>query len=471
MADTPTNLPPQAGQEIGASGTYFFKGYVTAEEYSIDLQGKYGLQAFDVMRKSDPTVHAALSVCKDPILGAVWGIEAASDDALDVEIADRAKRELFDRNIQFFDLLKEVVTCFDFGFFIAELVFEVTEYEGRVYIGIKKIGSRKQRSILKFEMDDGKPGVTQILPAGGYKEIPRNKLLYVINDREGENYFGVSMLRYAYKPWKIKDGLDILNAVALEKMALGIPYIKKDMNNKTTGETELKNARDMLRKQRANEEAYFEYPDSIEVGFTDMQAHTTKDILPTMEYLDRQITLSVLAQFLQLGAGGGSGSRAVSQDHSRLFSKALVAMARTIQGAIQRDVIQRWVDLNYSNLPNGYPKLTFSSLSDDDAIETSEAINKLMQYGAIKPDRDLENQLRKRLNLPELSEEDYDNYEAPAIGGTPSTTPTTTPQPAKTGTPAKVSDLPEEDLNDPKRLAIEGARKSQRELLAAIAEG
>lgn len=471
MADTPTNLPKQAGQEIGASGTYFFQGYVTAEEYSIDLQGKYGLQAYDVMRKSDATVHAALSVCKGPILGAEWGIEPASDDPNDIEIADRMRRELFERNIQFFDFLKESMTCLDFGFFIAELVFEVTEYQGRKYIGIKKLASRKQRSILKFEMTPGEPGITQIIPSGGFANIPRNKLLYIVNDREGENYFGISMLRYAYKPWKIKDGLDIMNAVALEKMSLGIPYIKKDMNNKTTSEDELVSARNMLRKQRNNEEAYFEYPDSIEVGFTDMKSHTTKEILPTIEYLDRQITLSVLAQFLQLGQTGGSGSRAVSQDHSRLFVKALISIANTLQGAIQRDVIQRWVDLNYSDLPNGYPKLTFSTISDEDVQMTADAVSALVKAGAIRPDRDVENHLRRILNLPELTEEDYENYDTPEPDD-PTATPTPKPDVGKNTTVTdKNSDLPDEDKNDPKRLAIDRARVAQRELLTAIAEG
>jgi hypothetical protein len=51
MADinNSTTLPAQAGQQLGGSGTYFFKGYITAEEYSIDLQGKYGLQVYDVI--------------------------------------------------------------------------------------------------------------------------------------------------------------------------------------------------------------------------------------------------------------------------------------------------------------------------------------------------------------------------------------------------------------------------------------
>lgn len=412
----PTNstdkLPPQAGQEIGQSGTYFYKGYITAEEYSIDLQGKYGLQVYDVMRKSDATIHAILQVCKQPILSADWKIDAASDDDIDQEIAKRANYEIFNRQISYHSVMREGLTFLDFGFFIAENVFEAAEFDGKPYIGIKKIASRKQRSILKFQMDDDKPGITQILPnAAKTANIPREKLLYAINDQEGENYYGTSLLRYAYKPWKIKDGLEIMNAVALENQALGVPYIKKGVNGETVDEGELIKLRSLLRNQRLNEEAYWEYPASVEVGFTDMKGHTTKEILPTIAYQDQQITLSVLAQFLLLGANDASGSRAVSQDHSRLFVKALVSVAKTWQEAFQRDVLNKWVDLNYSKLPNGYPKLAFSTISDEDVQETANAVTALMGAGAITPDRDLENRLRSMMNVPLLSKDDYENYD------------------------------------------------------------
>ena len=409
-----TVLPPGAGQALGGSGTYFFKGYITAEEYSIDLQGKYGLQVYDVMRKSDPTVRAALNIIKWPILGAEWSIEPASNDPADQEIAMRANYEFFNRNVSFHEIMRENLNFLDMGYAVAEEVWEVAEYNGKPYIGLASLNSRKQRSILKWEMDDpvngSKDGVTQILPSGKYVQIPRSKLMVVVNDQEGENYYGFPLLRYAYKPWKIKDGLEIMNAVALENMALGIPYIKKMTKVGNIDDGELQKLRDRLRQQRVNEEAFLEYPDTVEVGWTDMKGNTTKDVIPTIEYQDRQILLSVLGQFLLLGQNGSSGSRAVSADHSRLFVKALVAVAKQYQYAFQKDVVNRWVDFNYSNLPNGYPKLVFSTISDEDVQETANSVNALVQVSALHPDRDVENRLRKMLDLPALSEEDYKNY-------------------------------------------------------------
>lgn len=491
-------LPPQSGKETGSSGTYFFKGYITAEEYSIDLQGKYGLQVYDVMRKSDATVHAALMVCKNPILGAEWSIESASNEPADQEIAKRANYEFFNRSISYPDVMREGFSFLEFGFFVGELVFEAAEYDGKPYIGIKKIAARKQRSILKWETDDGKPGISQILPTGkdgsglvaSTANIPRNKLLYVANDQEGENYFGFSILRYAYKPWKIKDALEIMNAVALENMALGIPFIKKGIDGASVDPQELENLRKRLREQRVNEEAFLEYPASMEVGWTDMKSQTTKDVLPTIEYQDRQILLSVLAQFLLLGSADSAGSRAVSQDHSRLFVKALTAVARQWQLAFQRDVINSWVDLNYSTLPNGYPKLIFSTISDEDVKEISTAVSTLMTAGALTADRDVENRLRKLLNLPQLAEEDYDNYTKDTKLSTPEEAAqkmkdqqdamkkagvTPPPQPGDSKTAganpkdpnAQDQQLPADDPNEPIE-AVREARKVQKRLIDII---
>lgn len=472
------SLPSQAGKELGRSGTYIFNGFISGEEYNLDLQGKYGLEQYDIMRRSDPTVHAALIVVKNPIIGATWDIEPASSDPVDVEAAQFAKRELFGRKIQWPDVVREGLTALDFGHSLFEIVLESTEFNGKPRIGLKKLASRKQRSILKWEIDGGNPGITQITPQGGIIPIPRDKLVYIVNEREGDNYEGISLLRFAYKPWKIKDALELMNAIALERMAIGIPVVQKGVNNETIGDDELKKLRLALQDIRANEEAYLEIPASVTLSMLDMKAQSTKDVMPTIEHQDKQITLSVLAQFLMLGQTGGSGSRAVSADHSALFVKSLEAVARTIQQPFQEDVINKLIDLNYSNLQNGYPKLVFSELSDDDVSLFSNSVSALMTAGAITRDPDVENRIRAVLDLPELSDEMYDNYGetdttiAPPLGDKPKETPT---KDANTPIDKKASDAADKTLvEDTKKTTaalIDDAKQMQQKLIAHIFEG
>ena len=468
--NTPS-LPSKAGREIGASGTYIYRGYITSEEYVVDLQGMYGLNQYDIMRRSDSTVHGVLQVVKNPIIAAKWDIEPASDDANDVFIAEYVKRELFDRSIRFQDVARQSLTALDFGHWVGEKVYELTEDEGKTMIGLKKIASRKQRSILRWAIDGDKPGITQILPNGDKSEIPRGKLIYTVNDQEGDNYQGISLLRYAYKPWKIKDSLELMNAIALEKLAIPVPILRKGVDNKTVQEADLEKARMLIRNWRANQSAYLELPAGLEIEFPAINGASVKDTLPTIQHQNEQIWSSVLASFMSLGQGGNSGSRALSGDLTTLFYKALEAVARMLQQSYQEDLIKDLVDLNFSDLPNGYPKLVFSNISDDDFKSIADSVSSLLTAGGLHMDAEVENRLRSMLNLPELSEDMKENYaERTAPVATPEApTDTKDAKPAtdtKNVDEAKKTDMP----TDPKTESslVQEARTLNEKILASI---
>lgn len=394
------------GKEVGGTGTVVFKGIITQEEYNTKLSSHINaVRIYDTMRRSDATVRSTLQVCKLPLLSSSWDIEEASDDKRDKYIAEFVKRELFHRNLNFHDFLREGLTMFEFGHSVAEKTYELTDFEGQTRIGIKKIGFRKQRSILHWEMSNGKPGIQQqLITEGQTVDIPMEKLIIFVNDREGDNYEGISLLRYAYKHWDIKDKLDIINAIALEKLAVGVPVLKKPAD---ADQEDLVKARAALRNFRANEEGYQEIPVGWELEMLDMKANSTKDVIPTIQYHDRQIQMSVLAQFLSLGASDASGSRAVSADHSKLFLLSEEAVAKNIQSTLQEQLIKQIVDLNFTKdqIPNGYPTLTFSKIGDEDTTSLADSVQKLMSAGALTYDPFVEDYIRKLLRLPDLPEE------------------------------------------------------------------
>jgi hypothetical protein len=398
------------GAELGKSGTLIFKGIITQEEYNARLSNLINaVRIYEIMRRSDATIRSTLQVCKLPILSSTWGIEEASDDKFDVEVAEFVEQELFKRNIDFHSFLKEGLTMFDFGFSVAEKTYELTEYHGQTRIGLAKIGFRKQRSIMHWETKEGTPGVTQQLLSETIS-IPIEKLIIFTNDKEGDNYEGISLLRYAYKHWDIKDKLDIINAIALEKLAVGVPVLKKPAD---ADQADLIAARDAMRNFRANEEGYQEIPVGWELEMLDMKANSTKDVIPSIQYHDRQIQISVLAQFLSLGGSEASGSRAVSADHSKLFLLSEEATAKNIQSTLQEQLIRQICDLNFTKeqLKNGYPKLTFSKIGDEDTTALADSVQKLMSAGAITYDPYVEDYIRKLLRLPDLPEEVKEAFE------------------------------------------------------------
>ena len=478
MATQNNNQAPRAkgmGREIGKTGTTIFSGNITGEEYNPNLTGKQAIRNYEIMRRSDSTVHATLQVCKLPILSVRWKINPASDNEDDQRKARFIQRELFERNVMFTNFLREGLSSLDFGFAVAEKTYELTDFEGSPMIGIQKIGFRKQVSILKWETDDKKEGVTQLLATGESASIPAAKLIIFTNDKEGDNYEGISLLRYAYKHWHIKDKLDIINAVALEKTGVGVPILKKPANADTA---ELEAARDVMRNFRANEEAYIEIPIGWEVEMLDMKANTTKEIIPSIQYHDRQIMKSVLAQFLELGSSDASGSRAVSEDHSKLFLLSEEATARNIQNSIQEQLVKQLCDLNFSDMPNGYPKIVFDKIGNDNPKTAAESIEKFVTAGVLTAGAEVEEYIRELLHLPVMTNEAKEMYkikhEATKNGLNDLDKPADNK--ASKGKTSNKDDLPEEkEKPDPSKnkkeieaSALEDARKARARLISAV---
>lgn len=410
-----TVLPAGLRGEIGRSGTNTYGGYIRGEEYARDLQGRQALINYDIMRRTEAVIHTALQVYKAPLESANWTIQQASPDPIDVEMAAFVKRELMDREIDFPDVLREGMTCFDFGFSVFELVYskDLVEFEGKQLHGLDKLASRKQLSILRWQTSDNLPGVTQLTPYAdtSTKDIPMEKLVIFTNEKEGDNYEGISLLRFARKHFVLKDRLELMNAVALERMALGIPMVKKTGGNISVSPDAIEAVKNALRQIRVNEEAYIEVPDGLEVSMLDAGARQTKDILPTLNYEDTMMLLSVFASFLLLGTNGNSGSNALTSDLSKFLMNNLQSKARMLAKGWQ-SVINRLIDLNYSKVPNGYPKIKCTDISDEDVSVLATAVSTLIDAGALTPGRDVENRVRKPLDMPELSEEEWNQKQA-----------------------------------------------------------
>lgn len=393
------DIKKQIGKEVGASGTVIMSGIISAEEYNRDLSGQRGLKVYDEMRKSDSTVRASLQAVKLPIMAADKFIQPASDSTKDVQVADFVEHNLF--NVLDYDsFLRQCLTMLDFGFFVAEKVFEPMEFNGKTFIGYSKLASRKQSSIYGWETRDHEPGITQFTIAKGAVDIPIEKLVVFTNEQEGENYAGVSIIRGAYKHWYIKDSLYKIDAMAHERQGLGIIKIKRPSE---AADAEKQAARTAARQARANEESYIEEPEGWDINFMDMMAHTTRDPMNSIAHHDRQIMKNVLAQFLEIGAQQSSGSYSASSDHSRLFELSLEAVAKNLISTINEQIIRPLVDINFT--VKEYPKLHLGKIGDENIPVFADAIQKLTSAGVLTATVDVEDTVRGVLHLADTPDE------------------------------------------------------------------
>lgn len=387
--------------EIGASGTDIVSGVISGEEYAPRLRGKSALVQYDKMRRNDATVNAALDALKLPIMSADFVIDPASDSGADREVAEFIETNI-KHIIDWDKFLFEALTFLDFGFSLFEMVFEPREVNGKDRIALKKLAYRKQTSIERWETDTGEPGVTQVVTGERYS-IPEVRLVRFTNRQEGENYEGRSILRTAYKHWYIKDKLYRIDAVGHERQGLGVIEI---ITPKGATDADKKKVRKLVRQLRASDESYIEHPEGWVVQFMDMNATSMKDAEPSINHHDRQITKNVLAQFLEIGASGSSGTRSTSEDHSQLFELAQQIVANKIVYVLQNKVVRALVDLNYNNVE--YPTLRVGKIGDDNVPVVSDAVSKFVVAGALHPAPEDENTVRRMIGWPERTDEDLE---------------------------------------------------------------
>jgi hypothetical protein len=386
--------------EVGASGTTNFQGTIDTEEYVADLKGAQLYTTIDKMRWSDASVQAALLMCELPIRSAEWDVAAASEDKQDVEIAEFVKENLFNGLvIPWEDTLRQILLMLPYGCMAFEVIYKVTE-DGK--IGWRKWAPRLPRTIEKWNIND--IGELESITQRTYKgetfieaTIPIQKLMIFTYRREGDNYLGTSILRQAYKHWFFRDKYYKIDAVAQERVGIGIPVITLPDGYTDDDYTAAEN---MGKNLRGHEKAYVVIKDGWLVEMLDLKANTLKDPSTMLDHHTREILKSVLAQFIDLGSKS-VGSYSLSADQSQIFLQALDSTAKQIEATIN-DEIKKLVDYNWT--VEQYPKLTHADLGVKNVKELAEAVQTLAMAQFLTPDAPTEDYLRKTLKLPDKPE-------------------------------------------------------------------
>jgi len=397
------NTKSLRSKELGNSGVTFSSGVILSEDYNPKLNGLNAISIYEEMRRGDATVNAALEAIKLPILNADFLVDPASDDEKDRQVADFVY-DCLHHVVDWEKFLGEALTFLDFGYCVHEMVFEPREINGALRIALTKLGYRKQTTIAAWETEDHKPGITQRDKMGAAHSIPEIKLVRFTRKQEGDNYQGISILRSAFRHWYIKDKLYKIDAVGHERHALGVLDITVP---KGATKDDKARMRKLARSVRANQEMYLEHPEGWLVQFLDNKANTLRDIEPSINHHDRQIMKNVLAQFLEIGSAGSSGTRSVSEDQSRLFELAVQSVAKQIVTVLQNTVVRALVDLNFTNVE--YPTLRVGKISDDNVPVISEAVKKFVDAGALHPTKGDENTIRRMVGFGELADEELDD--------------------------------------------------------------
>lgn len=379
-------------------------------EDSWDLQFPRGSQIFAKMAREDAQVMSVLKAITLPIRRATWRIapngapdeivEAVAEDlrlpvlGADSDNPSRSGRVSWDEHLQM-ALLSLV-----FGHMFFEQVYRVGD-DGREHL--HKLAPRYPLTIRKINVDDdgGLASIEQSARPGargrrdGRVEIPVDRLVAYVHDPRDSSWLGTSVLRPAYKHWYLRDKLLKLEVTTLDRNGMGVPVYTASPYA-VSPDADIANGQAIAEALRSGESSGAAIPDGAKL---DIKGTSGQLVSPrsAIEYHDSMIARGVLAHFLNLEGKGGS--YALAETQSDIFVQSLQTIAEWIAATATQHIVEDLVRVAFPEYEGTTPQVMFDPIASKKDL-TSEALAALINCGAIIPDKDLEEEVRRRYSLP-----------------------------------------------------------------------
>lgn len=423
LAATPTGAPndPPAGA-VGTDGDSWYAEILGGgPDVNPELTGSAKFDVFDEMSKTDAAVKSLLLVWILSVRGATWGLNPRSDDPIDKVICDAAcwNFGLEDQDGQMDMSWKEslnqcVSSILKMGPCIEELVWgdlrQWRDADGDPHLvrPLEQLAYRHPRTIQRFEMEKGRPKkVTQNLPDSN--PMPGEKLSYMVFERNPGHWDGVSMLRAAWGPWRIKKALLIATGIGWDRWSSGIPAVFHPNNQEAEAR-----AKQIAREIRHHERAYVTFP--VSEGATSYKdsdwwleiingASSIADPTPFVNLLTAEIADAGLTAWSKLGRTE-TGSRAVGQVQIEPFYLGVSELADYVRRERSRQAIRKFVEVNFGAeaAEKRMPILTVSKIQSRNLETIARAIYYLGNAGFTFTDREAKDDMRELLGFgPELA--------------------------------------------------------------------
>jgi hypothetical protein len=265
---------------------------------------------------------------------------------------------------------------------------------GRLQARLRKLAPRLPQTIaeIRIAKDGGLEGVVQHdAPRGRDRKpimIGIDRLVWYAHDREGAAWQGQSVLRAAYRPWRLKDEALRVWVTSLRRNGIGQPVYEG-----APGEVDLSKGRELARRARVSEVSGAAVPNGAGLTFQGVRG-SLPDHREFVKLQDEEIAASVVAEFLKLGSSE-TGSRALGEAFIEFFLHSLQAEAQHLADVATSHVVEDLVDLNFGEDEQA-PRIVVDDVGTDHRI-TAEAISTLLQAGALTPDDGLEDYVRRSL--------------------------------------------------------------------------
>lgn len=375
----------------------------SAVETTPELLWPNSVRVYDQMRRQDAQCASVLRAVMLPVRRTTWRIEPngarpevvdliAEDLGLPIAGRDPAPRRRARGRFSWAEHLQQALLMLPFGHMFFEQVYRIENHQYR----LRKLAPRMPQTIsdVKVARDGGLIGIEQhgLGPGSSIDMIPVHRLVAYVNEREGGDWLGKSLLRPAYKHWLIKDRLLRVQAQTIDRNGMGVPVYQAGSRDE---QEQLDRGEEIAQSYRSGNASGAALPWEAKLRLLGVEGNLP-DAQPAIDYHDSQIGRSVLAHFLNLGQQ--TGSWALGTTFADFFTMSLQTVAEAVADTANQHIVEDLVDANFgANEPA--PLITFDEIgSRKDA--TATALKILVDAGILTPDEALERAARADYGLP-----------------------------------------------------------------------
>lgn len=320
------------------------------------------------MEEMDLHYASVLGTRKRALSGIEPRVEAASDEARDIEIADAVRKLV--NPLVWPELVEDLLDGLGKGYSVVEMIWDTgvnpwtpARYEHRDPRWFRYDDHTRRELLLKDEAD----------PMG--VRLPLNK--FIVHEpklKTGVPIRGglarLAAWSFMFKHYTVVDWVSFVETygMPIRLGRYGPGASDKDIAVLRRAVTEL--ARD----------AAAVLPDSMRIDFEQIaNSGSGFEVFERLaEYLDAQMSKAVLGQTMTTDDGS---SRAQAQVHDQVRRDILRADARQLSATLNRDLVRPFVDFNFGPPPNGYPLLLHPVLEPEDTQLLVDALTKLVPMG------------------------------------------------------------------------------------------
>lgn len=409
-------------KQLGTTGLKRYGPYVY-EEFLPELRWPRAGKVYQEMADNDPVIGAILYLAEMLIRGTSWGVSPASTSKADVEAAEFLKSCMDDMEMSWPDTISEILSMLTYGFSFHEILYKVrrgpTERSARYRskyndgsIGWRNLPVRSQNSLNGwiFNKDNEAVAFEQLAEPDYQKVvIPFSKGLLFRTRVTRDNPEGKSLLRNAYRPWFFKKHFEEIEGIGIERDLAGFPVLQSPegldlWNEDDPNMVALRSrAEELVANVRRDSEEGILLPYGWDLKLLTSGSSRQLDIGGTIERYDNRIAITMLSDIILLG--NKSGSFALADTKQSMLASSLQSQLLNIADVFNTRAVPRLFQANSFVGLTALPKIVPGQIQTPSLKEVALVLRAMGLK--INDDMELQNYLRRIMNMPELSEQQH----------------------------------------------------------------